>query len=138
MAKDFSSNRNFPTPGPRNGGTASDLAAFLANQGLLDKGVALALRATSRRSAATLCEIIRATGLVAPTTLIEADAEYRGLPRADLCQIPAPQSLAILCDASVWLRHCAVPWCDASGKLHIAMRRHFRRMQIEDHVRELR
>ncbi|HAV08099.1 MAG TPA: glycosyl transferase [Rhodobacteraceae bacterium] len=122
MAKDFSSNRNFPTPGPRNGGTASDLAAFLANQGLLDKGVALALRATSRRSAATLCEIIRATGLVAPTTLIEADAEYRGLPRADLCQIPAPQSLAILCDASVWLRHCAVPWCDASGKLHIAMR----------------
>ena len=83
---------------------------YLVLNGLIDLKEMLHCKADARRSRASFTEILYASGLIDPRLLVEAEASFRGLTRADLASHPADPALAALCDPAFWLKHSAIPW----------------------------
>ena len=87
-----------------------DFGPYLVVNGLIDLKEMLRCKADARRSRASFTEILYASGLIDPRLLVEAEASFRGLTRADLASHPADPALAALCDPAFWLKHSAIPW----------------------------
>ena len=87
-----------------------DFGPYLVLNGLLDLKEMLRCKSDARQSRISLSETLYASGLIDPRILVEAEANFHEIPRADLASHPADPKLAMLCDPAFWLKNSAIPW----------------------------